>query len=213
MKSILEQKQKTEFLQSQRIQSLERELITHRRELTNLRQLSSEAEPLKNKCALLRQLREQMEGLNAVSIEFNRLQSQSVRLSGTIKNTEKQLSFEHNQLTAMKNGIDQKTAELERLTERQEQLTVEMESISGQITGIEQQEKQRDQLREEEVHLKTDCKTLISSGNEIKEKTAYLEEHQGGICPTCGQEVRVPKGKGHIRITCPKCKGQFDRSV
>ena len=32
-------------------------------------------------------------------------------------------------------------------------------------------------------------------------------------CPSCGQEVRVPKGKGHIRITCPKCRTQFDRSV
>ncbi len=32
-------------------------------------------------------------------------------------------------------------------------------------------------------------------------------------CPGCGQEVRVPKGKGHIRITCPKCHTQFDRTV
>ena len=32
-------------------------------------------------------------------------------------------------------------------------------------------------------------------------------------CPSCGQQVRVPKGKGHIRITCPKCKTQFERTV
>lgn len=28
-------------------------------------------------------------------------------------------------------------------------------------------------------------------------------------CPECSQQVRVPKGKGKIEITCPKCKGRF----
>lgn len=28
-------------------------------------------------------------------------------------------------------------------------------------------------------------------------------------CPQCGATVRVPKGKGKIRITCPKCRNQF----
>lgn len=28
-------------------------------------------------------------------------------------------------------------------------------------------------------------------------------------CPTCGQRVRVPKGRGRISIHCPKCKTDF----
>ena len=46
-----------------------------------------------------------------------------------------------------------------------------------------------------------------------KRRFSDRKEYRYFRCPTCSQEVRVPKGKGHIRITCPKCKGQFDRSV
>ncbi len=36
-------------------------------------------------------------------------------------------------------------------------------------------------------------------------------EHRYFDCPKCRQPVRVPKGKGKIVITCPKCKEKFQR--
>ena len=30
-------------------------------------------------------------------------------------------------------------------------------------------------------------------------------------CPRCGQELRVPRGRGKLEITCPKCKAQFTK--
>ncbi len=32
-------------------------------------------------------------------------------------------------------------------------------------------------------------------------------------CPNCNQKVRVPKGKGRIEITCPKCRTSFIRKT
>ena len=34
-------------------------------------------------------------------------------------------------------------------------------------------------------------------------------EHRYFSCPRCRQSVRVPRGKGKIAITCPKCREKF----
>lgn len=33
--------------------------------------------------------------------------------------------------------------------------------------------------------------------------------HRYFACPNCGMTLRVPKGRGKINITCPKCRTQF----
>jgi len=34
-------------------------------------------------------------------------------------------------------------------------------------------------------------------------------EHRYYSCPQCRQDIRVPRGKGKIAITCPKCREKF----
>lgn len=36
-------------------------------------------------------------------------------------------------------------------------------------------------------------------------------EHKYFLCPNCQQTVRVPRGRGQITITCPKCHNKFDK--
>ncbi len=38
-------------------------------------------------------------------------------------------------------------------------------------------------------------------------------EHRYYDCPRCRQQVRVPRGKGKISITCPKCREKFIRKT
>ena len=42
---------------------------------------------------------------------------------------------------------------------------------------------------------------------------ADRKTHKHFTCPGCGQDIRVPKGKGHVKITCPKCHHTFEKTV
>jgi len=43
----------------------------------------------------------------------------------------------------------------------------------------------------------------------IKQRFRDRKTHRYFTCPSCGMTLRVPKGKGKINISCPKCRTQF----
>ena len=44
-----------------------------------------------------------------------------------------------------------------------------------------------------------------------KKRFAQRDTYRFFKCPGCRQRVRVPKGRGKICITCPKCRREFIR--
>lgn len=46
--------------------------------------------------------------------------------------------------------------------------------------------------------------------SQFKEWKTYHKEYKIMTCKTCGQSLRIPKGKGKVRVTCPKCRNVFE---
>ena len=40
-------------------------------------------------------------------------------------------------------------------------------------------------------------------------RTRQLRDYRFFTCPGCHSRLRVPRGKGHIQITCPRCGHRF----
>lgn len=45
----------------------------------------------------------------------------------------------------------------------------------------------------------------------IKNRILQSKDYHIYKCPTCGQKIRIPRGKGRICITCPKCRHEFEK--
>ncbi|MBQ4504310.1 MAG: hypothetical protein II983_01455 [Firmicutes bacterium] len=50
---------------------------------------------------------------------------------------------------------------------------------------------------------------MMAKYNGWKEAFACRKTHKVFACPGCGQKVRVPRGKGKVKVHCPKCNTSF----
>lgn len=44
-----------------------------------------------------------------------------------------------------------------------------------------------------------------------KNRVVQSKDYHVYKCPSCGQKIRIPRGKGRICITCPKCRTEFEK--
>lgn len=45
----------------------------------------------------------------------------------------------------------------------------------------------------------------------LRRRRVEGKEYRFYKCPSCGQQVRVPRNLGRIKITCPKCDTKFEK--
>lgn len=64
--------------------------------------------------------------------------------------------------------------------------------------------------RSREGNKYRDFITKIKQKQVILHRNLKDREYKHFLCPTCQTQLRVPKKRGQIEVTCPKCKTKFD---
>ena len=54
---------------------------------------------------------------------------------------------------------------------------------------------------------------LIDSFRDWRERRCQRRDYKFFRCPSCSVMLRVPRGKGRIRVTCRKCGTSFERKT
>ena len=62
--------------------------------------------------------------------------------------------------------------------------------------------------QENQKYLSANAK-LRQRLNKEKNMMKQRKDYHIYTCPSCGQKVRIPRGKGKIEISCPKCHSKF----
>lgn len=63
---------------------------------------------------------------------------------------------------------------------------------------------------ENQKYLNMVWKSKVKFGK-FKNRIIQSKDYHIYKCPSCGQKIRIPRGKGKICITCPKCRTEFEK--
>jgi predicted RNA-binding Zn-ribbon protein involved in translation (DUF1610 family) len=67
--------------------------------------------------------------------------------------------------------------------------------------------------RKENAVLLRAKRKITSYFRRIKKQYQQRKTHRFYHCPSCKQILRVPKGKGRLKIKCPKCGTAFEKKT
>ena len=63
---------------------------------------------------------------------------------------------------------------------------------------------------ENQKYLNMVWKSKVKFGK-FKNRIVQSKDYHIYKCPSCGQKIRIPRGKGKICITCPKCRTELEK--